>query len=182
MHISRFWVGAFVLLTGNVALSETRDLVRVDRLPPAHRRSFAAPWSEPVLTTASGAFWALSVADIAASTKWYSEKLGLRVTMQMPKQGTVAVAVLGGGGLTVELIQHDEAMPLGRAAPAVKDPQFVHGVFKVGVVVDDYDATLAALRARGVEIAYGPFPARAGQRANVIVRDNAGTLIQFFGK
>jgi hypothetical protein len=58
----------------------------------------------------------------------------------------------------------------------------VHGYFKAGIVVDDYDTTLEALRARGVEIAMGPFPARPGQRANVIVRDNAGNLIQFFGK
>jgi hypothetical protein len=28
----------------------------------------------------------------------------------------------------------------------------------------------------------GPFPKSATQRANVIVRDNAGNLIQFFGK
>jgi hypothetical protein len=28
---------------------------------------------------------------------------------------------------------------------------------------------------------FGPYPARPGQRANVIVRDNAGNLIQCFG-
>jgi hypothetical protein len=58
----------------------------------------------------------------------------------------------------------------------------VHGIFKAGVVVDDYDVTLATLRARGVDIAIGPFPARNGQRANFIVRDNAGNFIQFFGR
>jgi len=41
---------------------------------------------------------------------------------------------------------------------------------------------LEVLRARWVDIAMGPFPARGGQRANVIVRDNAGNLIQLFGK
>lgn len=30
--------------------------------------------------------------------------------------------------------------------------------------------------------AYGPFPASASQRAKVIVRDNAGNLIQLFAK
>ena len=40
---------------------------------------------------------------------------------------------------------------------------------------------LAALKARHVDIAYGPYPAQANQRANVIVRDNAGNLIQVFG-
>jgi hypothetical protein len=58
----------------------------------------------------------------------------------------------------------------------------VHGFFKAGIVVDDFDKTLSALKARGVEIAIGPFPARGDQRANVIVKDNAGNLIQIFGK
>ena len=58
----------------------------------------------------------------------------------------------------------------------------VHGVFKSGLIVEDFDRTVAALRSRGVEIAFGPFPKSSTQRANVIVRDNAGNLIQFFGR
>ena len=50
------------------------------------------------------------------------------------------------------------------------------------MVVDDLEKTLAALKARGVEVAMGPFPAKDNVLANVIVRDNAGNLIQFFGK
>jgi hypothetical protein len=51
-----------------------------------------------------------------------------------------------------------------------------------GVIVDDFDKTLAMLKARNVEIAMGPFPAKGNQRANIIVKDNAGNLIQFFGR
>jgi glyoxalase/bleomycin resistance protein/dioxygenase superfamily protein len=84
--------------------------------------------------------------------------------------------VLEGGGLTVELIQHRDAAPAGRA------PELVHGIFKSGVVVDDFDKTLAALNAGGIPIAMGPFPARDRIRRNFIIRDNAGNLIQFFGR
>jgi catechol 2,3-dioxygenase-like lactoylglutathione lyase family enzyme len=129
----------------------------------------------PVLT-ATGAFFALSVADLKASTQWYAEKLGLKVVMQTPKQDHAAVTVLEGGGLIVELIQHDDA------APAGNDRVLVHGMFKAGVIVDDFDQTVAALKARHVEIAFGPYPKKPNQRANVIVKDNAGNLIQFFGK
>ena len=94
----------------------------------------------------------------------------------------MAVAILEGGGLIVELIQNDDAVPLSAAAPAVKDRVYVHGIFKVGVIVEDFDATLARLKARGVEIAYGPYPKQGAQRANAIIRDNAGNLIQLFGK
>lgn len=135
----------------------------------------------PVFTTV-GAFFALSVEDLTASANWYAEKLGLKVVMNVPKSNKAAVIVLEGGGLIVELIQHDDALPLKKAAPAVSDPMFIHGITKVGIVVDDFDKTLAMLREKNVPIAYGPYPKRADQRANLIIRDNAGNLIQFFGK
>jgi catechol 2,3-dioxygenase-like lactoylglutathione lyase family enzyme len=145
--------------------------------------------SQPVTSTARqplmngvGAFFALSVPDINASAKWYSDKLGLKVVMRPPKAGQASVIVLEGGGLIVELIQHDDALPLSKAGPTVKDNLLVHGIFKAGVIVEDFDRTIANLRARNVPIAFGPFPARDGQRANVIIRDNSGNLIQFFGK
>lgn len=135
---------------------------------------------QPIFTT-RGAFVALSVPDLEASTKWYSEKLGLTVVMRPPKQDKSSVAVLEGNGLIVELLQRDDAVPLRQAAPGLEASYRVHGIFKAGLIVDDFDKTLAALRSRGVEIAIGPFPATATQRANVIVKDNAGNLIQFFG-
>ena len=68
------------------------------------------------------------------------------------------------------------------AAPAIQHTTHVHGIFKAGIIVDEFEKVLATLRERQVPIAIGPFPARDGQRANVIVRDNSGNLIQFFGK
>ena len=120
-----------------------------------------------------GAFFALSVANIEESARWYADKLGLEVVLQV-NQGT-AVTVLEGEGLTVELI-HDPA-----ARPASGSPGSVHGFFKAGFAVKDLDGTLQELTARGVEIAFGPYPAKDGQRANAILRDNAGNVIQVFG-
>jgi len=147
---------------------------------------FASPIASPQANappfTTTGAFFALSVADVAASSHWYQEKLGLRVVMAPPKAGDASVVILEGGGLIVELIQHDGAKPLGTVAPGVRGNLYVHGFFKAGLIVDDFDRTIAALRARSIEIAFGPYPKSATQRANVIIRDNAGNLIQFFGK
>ena len=134
------------------------------------------PGNRPAFRSATGAFFAVSVADMQASVRWYSEKLGLKAVMVVPKRDRIAVTVLEGGGLIVELIQHD------RAAPAKVDPQMIHGVFKVGFVVSDFDETLSKLKARGAEIAYGPFPARDKQMKNVLIRDNSGNLIQIFGE
>jgi catechol 2,3-dioxygenase-like lactoylglutathione lyase family enzyme len=151
--------------------------------PLSAQRGSAPPAGGALLQT-TGAFFALSVADVQASARWYTEKLGLQAVMNVPHQAETksAVIVLRGGGLTVELVQHDDARPLRTAAPAAKgDPVFVHGIFKAGVVVRDFDATVAQLRSRGVEIAMGPWPARADQPANLIIKDNAGNLIQIFG-
>jgi catechol 2,3-dioxygenase-like lactoylglutathione lyase family enzyme len=132
--------------------------------------------------SASGAFFALSVADLRASSRWYSEKLGLKVVAEIPKQDKAAVVVLEGGGLLVELIQLDGALPLNKVSPDLAGAQSIHGIFKAGLFVEDFEGTVTRLRSRGVEIAYGPFPARGNQRANVVIRDNAGNLLQFFGK
>ena len=132
--------------------------------------------------TTSGAFVAVSVADLSASTQWYRDKLGLHVVLEPPRTSDAAVAILEGGGLIVELLQHNGAQSLATAAPNVRENYRIHGIFKAGLIVDDFDRTISTLRSRGVQIAYGPFPKSATQRANAIIRDNAGNLIQFFGK
>ena len=148
---------------------------------PATLPAGASPGT-PAFTT-TGAFFALSVADARAGAKWYQEKLGLAIVMDAPKQDRNTVVVLEGGGLLVELIQNDDAQPLASAAPATKGNGFlVHGMVKAGVIVSDFDAALAKLRERGVQLAFGPFPAKGSQRANFAIRDNAGNLIQFFGR
>jgi ketosteroid isomerase-like protein/catechol 2,3-dioxygenase-like lactoylglutathione lyase family enzyme len=138
---------------------------------PAHALT---PWSPPPPAfEARGAFIALNVPDLDASAFWYMKSFGMQQSRRESAGDGIAFAVLEGGGLTIELVQHAAATPPA-TAPAL-------GPFKAGVVVADFDATLATLQARGVPIAFGPFPARDGQRANAIVRDPDGNLIQFFG-
>jgi catechol 2,3-dioxygenase-like lactoylglutathione lyase family enzyme len=136
---------------------------------------------EPALIT-QGAFIALSVSDVDASAKWYSEKLGLTIQKRIPRSNGVAGAILEGGGLIVEILQLDAAVPLSSLSPRPTSTTNVHGIFKAGMIVDDYDGALKRLRERGVQIAMGPFPASGDQRANVIIRDNSGNLIQLFAK
>ena len=136
---------------------------------------------EPALIT-RGAFIALSVPDVEASAKWYSEKLGLAIQKRIPRSNGAAVAILEGGGLIVEILQLDAAVPLSSLSPRPTSTTNVHGIFKAGMIVDDFDGALKRLRERGVQIAMGPFPASADQRANVIIRDNSGNLIQLIAK
>ena len=153
-----------------------RSMLLLLMLPITLRAQSTADVAVPAVFTATGTFFAVSVADLETSTRWYAEKLGLRVVREMPKVGKSSVTVLAGGGLIVELVHNDNVSP--RRA----DTAITRGIFKAGVIVDSIDRTIAAFRARQVEIAYGPFPARSGAMANVIIRDNEGNLIQFFGR
>jgi catechol 2,3-dioxygenase-like lactoylglutathione lyase family enzyme len=132
--------------------------------------------------TASGAFFALSVNNLEESVKWYKEKLGLRVTRDIPEQNKSTVSILEGNGLIVELIRNRDARLLSEIAPTVTDKILIHGIFKTGAIVDNFDKMISMFKEQGVEIVVGPFPSRPGQRANVIIKDNSGNLIQFFGK
>ncbi len=137
----------------------------------------------PALST-SHTFFAVSVADAEASARWYTEKLGLTVKTRVPRNdGTKsAMVLLQGGGLTVEIVQHDEAVPLRNFIPEPRGSLYVHGIFKVGVAVGNFDSAIATLRARGVSIPIGPFPKRPDQPANAIIKDGDGNYIQIFGK
>ena len=126
----------------------------------------------PAVLKGVGGFFALSVRDLDASTSWYTEKLGLHVAWRTPAGAKPSVAVLAGGGLVVELVHNDDAPR--HARNSVDEP----GIFKAGLLVDSLDAAVARLRSRGVAIAFGPFPAKPEALANVIIRDNAGNLIQ----
>ena len=131
--------------------------------------------------TTRGAFIGISVADLDKSVAWYTDRLGLTVVMRPPAVDKSRAVILEGGGLIVELMKHDDAVSLSTAAPAITRNYLVHGIFKSGIVVDDFDKTIAQLKARGVPIAIGPFPATNEQRANAIIRDLEGNFIQFFG-
>jgi lactoylglutathione lyase/glyoxylase I family protein len=128
-----------------------------------------------------GAFFAVAVADLDASTRWYTEKLGLSVVSRFPPTATASGALLAGGGLEVELIMNTRTA----TQPAPRDTagkEIDRGFFKAGVRVANFDRTIDELRRRGVTIVIGPFPPRKDQRANAIICDNAGNLIQFFGE
>jgi catechol 2,3-dioxygenase-like lactoylglutathione lyase family enzyme len=141
-------------------------------------RASAQSHASPTLV-ANGAFVAISVADLQRATSWYQEKLGLRVTMSISRgAGTNGGNILEGEGLIVEILQSDSGV-VRHSAPV---PASTIGIVKAGAIVADFDRLVADLRSKSVDIAFGPYAAHNGQRANVIVRDLDGNLIQFFGR
>jgi catechol 2,3-dioxygenase-like lactoylglutathione lyase family enzyme len=140
---------------------------------------FAQVSASPVFSPVQGAFFALSVRDLDASIQWYAEKLGLRVVSRMAHEA-IKGAIMEGNGLEVELMSHPSAV--GPADPMDTNAKILsRGIMKAGIRIANFDETITALRSRGVTIALGPFPARKDQRANALIVDNSGNLIQLFG-
>lgn len=145
--------------------------------------SKVAAESKPVFK-ANGGFVAITVPDLDASAKWYVEKLGLKIVKDhaMRPDKKAAVTVLEGNGFAVELIWLADAVPLSKAAPALKGPQDVHGILKSGIFVDDLDATLKQLKSRNVTMAFDTFYDKSMDCRMFAIRDNNGNILQFFGK
>jgi catechol 2,3-dioxygenase-like lactoylglutathione lyase family enzyme len=131
-----------------------------------------------------GGFVAIVVPDLDASTRWYAEKLGLKVVKDhaVRPDKKAAVTILQANGLSVELIWFADAAPLAELAPQVSGSHEIHGILKAGIVVDDLDATLKELKSRGVTMAFETFYDKSMDCRMFAIRDNNGNILQFFGK
>jgi catechol 2,3-dioxygenase-like lactoylglutathione lyase family enzyme len=137
----------------------------------------------PPFTRVTGSFLAVSVPNLQASAKWYSENLGLSVVKQATSPDKkAAVTILQGNGLSVELVWFADAVSLSTIAPEITGNHQVHGIFKAGILVDDLDSMLAHLKSRDVTMAFEPFFDASLQCRMFAIRDNNGNILQFFGK
>ncbi|HWC20566.1 MAG TPA: VOC family protein [Terriglobales bacterium] len=131
----------------------------------------------------SGAFVAISVPDLDASTNWYEETLGLGIVKHaVSPDKKSAVTILQGNGLSVELIWLADAVSLSKIAPALHGSHEVQGIFKAGLFVDDLDAALTQLKSRRVSLAFDPFFDASMQCRMFAIHDNNDNILQFFGK
>lgn len=136
----------------------------------------------PAFNEPAGSFFALSVKDLNASSAWYQQKLGFReVHQSAAPDGKSRAILLEHDGAILELIHHKQAVA-GTALRKDYKAYLVHGIFKVGFIVQDADHTLQRLKANGVQIANGPFTDDALHMRSFIIRDNEGNYIQFFSK
>lgn len=132
------------------------------------------PASAPAVRPVAPQFFALSVPDAAASARWYQEMFGLTLLREIkPPDGSVHIFILVSDALHVEILQNKEAKPAGQA------PFLTHGFFKTGFHVADLEATVAALKAKGVSFAYDITDDPTGARF-AILSDNSGNRIQLF--
>src|SRR5690349_5023844 len=98
----------------------------------------------------------LPVPDVEAAIAFYTTNLGFRLQRRWPAADGAAAAYLELGGVLLEVL------------PSAAG---VQGERRFGLTVDDLDATLAELRARGVEVAGEPFTPRSFWGRQATIRD-----------
>ena len=136
----------------------------------------------PAFNEPNGSFFALSVKNLDATAAWYKQKLGFHEIKQgASPDGKSRAIILERDGAVLELIHHKQAVS-GSALMKGYKTYLVHGIFKVGFIVDDVDHTLQRLKANGVPIANGPYTDEPMHMRTFMIRDNEGNYIQFFSK
>jgi catechol 2,3-dioxygenase-like lactoylglutathione lyase family enzyme len=118
------------------------------------------------------------VRDIATSAAWYARHFGLEHLSDYELPGARA-AMIGRGGVRIELIQPDVADPIRPEQLDVATTLRSGGTHHLALAVADLNATLAALAAEGIEIAIaaGTVPDGSGDRF-AFVRDNERMLVE----
>lgn len=122
----------------------------------------------------------LRARDPSAAAVWFETMFGAVVTRDIYPPGTLYAGqprvALQAGGMSVLIAP---AHPDGATGPAPDFPYF--GIEHVGFTVDDVDAAVAELRAKGAEIVLGPVTRSAGLRL-AFVRGPEGMWIELVQK
>lgn len=123
----------------------------------------------------------ISVGDLETSMRWYSENLGFRVESGPVRPGARAgFAVLEQDGFRLELVEMADSLPRAEAAPVRGSAVSLRGVFKLAFLVDDVDASHAALRARGVRVRMAPADSSETGMRFCLVEDPDGNVVQLY--
>lgn len=121
----------------------------------------------------------LGVRDLDASTRFYTETLGLKATLQSPQ-----IVLLDAGSIVLGLSPGHARLALQSADP--QDPnhqnsnQKISGATEVSFAVDDIRAAYAALTAQGVTFLNQPRQATE-KEFSAHFRDPDGHMLSIFG-
>jgi catechol 2,3-dioxygenase-like lactoylglutathione lyase family enzyme len=120
------------------------------------------------------------VRDLEASVAWYRRHLGFEHQYDYAFPGAQATIVVRGDA-RLEFFQVEGAAPMTSERQAFEASLRLGGINHLALEVDDLDAAVAALEAKGVEIAIPPsdVPNGSGDRY-AFIHDNERMLVELF--
>lgn len=118
----------------------------------------------------------ISVPDLEASIRWYSEVLGFELEQRLELPHVPAkIALLKRADMRIELFEVPGATPLPAERRVPDEDLRTHGNKHVAFAIRSVDETEPELLAKGVDIV---FVGRFKFGSNIFLRDNAGNLIE----
>lgn len=130
-------------------------------------------------TPENGAFFALSAADADGLADWYEAQLGFERRASHANAEREAI-LLRRPGVLLEIAGFNEARARDSLSPALES-YLVHGIFKIGFIVADLDASFANAESAAMDIFFPVVKADDDWRSFAI-RDPEGNIVQFFGR
>lgn len=128
----------------------------------------------------TGAFFSLSTGDVDRLAAWYSENLGFAVDRKGRTPAGVSFAILSRAGALIEILQ----LPTSRTREAwglPPEPEAVRGILKIGLLVNDLDASWAKARARSLDVFFPPVKPPDVPQRTFGLKDPDGNIVQLFG-
>ena len=116
----------------------------------------------------------LGVRDLEASTRFYTETLGLKPTLQSPQ-----IVLLDAGSITLGLSPGHARLATQNADPKDPSPK-INGATEVSFAVENIRSAYAALREKGVTFLNEPRQATDKEFA-AHFRDPDGHMLSIFG-
>ncbi len=122
--------------------------------------------------------FAISVADLEETIRWYSDIFGFTVIdrSEIPDAG-IRVSHMQGTGMILEIFEAAESAPLPEERRIPNQDLLTQGNKHISFGVPDGPKAKAELEALGVEIA---MVAEVDGTYGVFIRDNTGNLIEIF--
>jgi catechol 2,3-dioxygenase-like lactoylglutathione lyase family enzyme len=120
------------------------------------------------------------VQNMRESLAWYRDNLGFEHQYDFTLPGA-KVTMIVRGDARLELYQVEGAAPMMSERKEVETILKFEGVNHLGLTVEDLDATITALEAKGVEIVIPPtaVPNESGDRF-AFIRDYERNLVELF--
>lgn len=126
-------------------------------------------------------FFAISVADVTESAEWYKRIFSLKETADLKAEdGNVHTKILESDFYLIELSQHKTGKSLREAAPQIERNYLLHGFFKVGFYVKDFDAAINFLKENNVQFFGRIIEDEKHGIKFTLIKDNSGNILQVF--
>lgn len=122
----------------------------------------------------------ISVANLEETVAWYTDKLGFAplYRYEIPQ---ARVAFLGRDSIRVEIFEVTNSEPMPQSQRNLATDQLVQGLKHIAFQVDELDATMGELKARGVQFVTDALnvPNSDGERF-AFFHDNNGILMELY--